>query len=109
MSRETTESRVDSLEIRMTQLEQLPARIDNLASQVVQLRTEMRSEFSTVRGEIAEQGKTLRGEIAEQGKALSAKIDDQGTQMRVLHEEVIGRIALLQEGWSTPSRKPRKK
>jgi hypothetical protein len=31
------------------------------------------------------------------------------TQMRVLHEDVIGRIAVLQEGLSGAKRRPRRK
>jgi phosphoglycerate-specific signal transduction histidine kinase len=124
----------------VTLLEQLPARVEALASQISHLRTEMRAEFSAVRGEMTEQGttlartlrqemaaqgKALRQELAEQGKALRAEMADLGTslrtevaeqadvlrsefksdlrseigglatEMRVLHEEVIGRIALL--------------
>ena len=52
---QTLEFRVESLETRVTRLEELPARID-------------------------EQGVTL------------------ATQMRVLHEDLIARIALLREG-----------
>ena len=93
----------------MTELEQLPSKVDDVASQISHLRTEMRDEFSAVRREIAEQGATLRGEIAEQGATLRGEIAEQGAasaardealgiQMRVLHEDVIGRLALLQEG-----------
>jgi len=101
------ESRVETLEHRVSQLEQLPGRIDDLTSQISQLRTEMRAEFSAVRAEMAEQGAaitgTLRGEMTDQIGGLA-------TQMRVLHEEVISRIAQLHEGWRGPSRRrPRKK
>jgi hypothetical protein len=100
------ESRLDSLERHVTQLEQLPARIDALTSQVSHLRTEMRGEFSAVRTEMAEQGATiiatLRGEMAEQGASLA-------TRMLVLHEEVISRIAPLQEGWPRPPKPRRRK
>lgn len=105
------ESKVDSLDRRVTQLEQLPARIDGLTLQVSQLRTEVRIEFSAVRGEMAEQGASLRQVIAEQG-ALRQEIAVQGTKisdlaahMRVLHEDVISRIAQLQEGWSGQTRR----
>ena len=80
------DSRIESLEHRVTKLEELPGRIDDVTAQVSQLRTEMRVEFSAVRAEIAE-GAT-------------------GSEMRALHEDVISRIALLQEGWARP-RKPR--
>ena len=68
----------------MDLLEQLPARVAGLESQVVQLRDEMRAEFSAVRTE-------LRQEI---------RAGDQGTQrlMRVLHEEVLARIETLGRG-----------
>lgn len=134
MTPQPLESKVDSLEHRMTQLEQQLGPDDREPSQVVPLRTELRAECSSVRAEIAEQGKTLRAEIAEQGQALrgeiaglgqelrgeiagqgkslrgdieklGTRIDAQGTQMRVLHEEVISRIALLQEGQPASRRK----
>ena len=75
----------------MTRLEELPARIDDLTSQVSQLRAEMRDEFSAVGAEMAGQGARL------------------AAQMRVLHEDVIGRIALLQEAVTgAPRRRSRK-
>jgi cell division protein FtsB len=90
MPPQTIESRVTSLERRVTQLEQLPARIDDLTSQVSQLRTEARGEFSAVRAAIAERATAV--------------------EMRVLYEDVISRLALLQAGLSArPKRKPRKK
>ncbi len=59
----------------------------------------MRAEFSAVRGQMAEQGAALRSEIG--GLA---------TEMRVLHEDVISRIAQLQEGWPVPPRRrPRRR
>ena len=75
----------------MTQVEQLPGRIDDLTLQVSQLRTEMRVEFSAVRAE-------LRSEIAEQGAASAGRDEALGVQMRMLHEDVISRLALLQQG-----------
>ena len=88
MPPQALETRVTNLERRVTQLEQLPGRIDDLTSQVSRLRSEMRAEFSAVRGEIAS--------IA--------------THMRVLHEDVISRFALLQNGSpAQPKRKSRKK
>ena len=71
---------------RVTKLEELPGRIDDLTSQVSQLRTEMSAEFSAVRAEIA--------------------VRATGSEMRALHEDVISRIALLREGWAPPH-KPR--
>jgi hypothetical protein len=121
------EFRLESLERRVTSLELLPARMDDLVSQILHLRTEMRAEFSAVRSEmggmgaalgqeIADQGAALRQEVADQGAALRQEIADQGvtlrrdieglaTHMRVLHEEVIARIALLHEAPRARSRR----
>ena len=76
MVRQTLEKRVERLETRMNALEEIPARVASLESQFVQLRQEVRVEFSAVRSDI---------------KQL-------GTQMRVLHEDVIDRIKRLSEG-----------
>jgi uncharacterized coiled-coil protein SlyX len=111
MRSQTVENRLERLETRVTMLEQLPARIDNLASQIVELRTEMHAEFSAVgreighlqtglRGEMADLGAALRGEMTELRNSLRGEITDLGTQMRVLHEEVLARFALLDEGRS---------
>ncbi|MDQ3168848.1 MAG: hypothetical protein M3Q55_01775 [Acidobacteriota bacterium] len=67
----------------MTNLEQQLGPADPADPQVLPLRTEMRVGFSSVRTETA---------------ALGGRIDALSTQMRVLHEDVIGRIALLHEG-----------
>ena len=92
---QTIESRVEKLERRVGRLEELPDRIDDLTSQVSQLRTRMDAEFSAV-----------RAEIAEQGAASAARDEALGIQMRVLHEDVVSRIALLQNG--RPARARRK-
>ena len=83
----------------MTSLEELPGRFDDLAWQVSQLRVEMRGEFSVIRGEFS----AIRSEVADQVGGLS-------TQMPVLHEDVVARIALLHEGLSGgANRRPKKK
>ena len=80
------------------------------------LRAEVAEQGASLRAEIAEQGASLHAEIAEQGASLraeigvlSAKIDERGIHMRVLHEEVIARIALVQEGMASQPRRPRKR
>ena len=108
-------------------LEQLPERMDSLELQFVQLREEMRAEFSTIRSEIRagdEQTRLdLRAEIRagdEQTRTeLRAEIragdEETRTFMRVLHEEVLSRIAVLDEHWngsarsSRPVKAPRRK
>lgn len=77
----------------MTKLEELPARIDDLQVQILQFREETRSEFSAVRREIHE----LRRETSDQFDQTNAEIQQSRREMRVLHEDVISRIALLGE------------
>jgi len=79
MSPQTLVRRVEKLEERVTILEQLPDRIDDLTLQVSQLRDEMRGEFSAVREE------------------MRAGDEETRHQMRVLHEDIIARLTLLQE------------
>jgi hypothetical protein len=68
--------------------------------QILQLREEMRSEFSAIGGRIRagdeETRRSLRDEI-RQGDEETRRV------MRVLHEEVIARIAVV--GESRPSRR----
>jgi predicted nucleic acid-binding Zn-ribbon protein len=90
MARETLEKRVDNLDHRVTAVEQLPERVTALESQIVQLRGEMRSEFSAIQEEIREQGQGLRQEMRD----LFAQSE---RHARILHEDVIGRIAALRE------------
>ena len=100
MTPETLETRMDRLEHRVTLLEQLPARLDALGVQISQLRDEMRGEFSALRNEIKagddDVVRTLRKEIR-------ASTEEVMTHVRILHEDVISRLALIQEA------KPRRK
>ena len=79
MSPQTLVGRIETLEGRVTALEELPARIDDLTSQVLRLREEMRGEFSAVRTEMRELN------------------DETKRHMLVLHEDVIARLTLIQE------------
>jgi hypothetical protein len=92
--------RVEVLEMKVSPLEELPVRVAAVESQIVQLRTEMRDEFSAVRQEMGQLGTTLRQEM----RALN---EETRVEMRVLHEEVLDRISTLGEG--TPSRRRRKR
>ena len=71
------EARTAGLEARTAGLEAhtaaLTSRVERVELQIVQLRTEMKDEFSAVRRDVSELG----------------------TQMRVLHEDVIERISRL--------------
>jgi hypothetical protein len=137
MGRQTLTNRVEVLERKVEILEKLPERMDSLELQFVQLREEMRAEFSTIHSEIRagdEQTRTdLRAEIRAVDEktrtGLRAEIragdektrtelraeirsgdEETRTYMRVFHEEVLSRIALLDEHWngSARSRRPLK-
>jgi Fic family protein len=112
------EGRVLTLEQQMSELREIPARVSRLESNISQLRAEMRDEFSAIRGEMATLGDTLRGEMAA---GFGAVRDDMATfradmiagdeetrrHARMLHEDLVGRIALIQE--DMPRRTNRKK
>lgn len=110
MAQESLETRMDRLERRVEILEQLPERVTALESQIVLLRDEMRSEFSALRGEIRagdeQVVKTLREEIRagdeETRRVLTDRMeflyDANERYMRLLHEDLVERIARLKEG-----------
>jgi outer membrane murein-binding lipoprotein Lpp len=95
MAGKSLEARMDNLERRVEILGQLPAQVAALGSQMLQLREEMRAEFSATRAEtrtaIEESQRTLREEI---------KAGDEETrrQLRILHEDLVARIAMLGRG-----------
>ena len=91
MAPETVETKIQALEEHVTRLEQLPERMDRLESQFLQLRTEMHAEFSAAREDI--------------------RAGDEETRrfMLVLHEKVIGDIALLGEAGGPRAREGPKK
>lgn len=107
------ERRLRALEERMTALERLPdrmdrldarmdgldARMDGLDGRMVRLESGMR-EFRT---EVSDQFAAVRTELVSVDGRLSARIEDSRRETRVLHENVIGRFALLGEGLGTNS------
>ena len=113
MPSESIESKVERLEERVNAIEQLPARIDGLGVQILQLRQDMRDGFSALRTEMAagdeETRRTLRDEIRAGDErvtaVLSARIEDARRETRVLHENAIGRMAVIGEGLAALSEK----
>jgi len=92
MAGKSLDQRVDMLERRTEILEQLPEHVTALETQIVQLRDEMRVEFSATRAETRageeRMIQTLRQEIRD---------GDEETRrfMRILHEEVLERMKFL--------------
>ena len=98
------EKRVEALETRVTKLEQLPARMDRLELQIVQLRTEMRDEFSATRTE-------LRAEMRDTGAmivtTLTEQIEQSRRETRELFKELLARLATIQDHLDTRGKKKR--
>ena len=86
MPPQTIERRVEKLEHDVTSLQQLPARIDALSVQMSQLREDMVARFSA----------TEKAVIEGDERILA--------QARMMHEDVISRLALIQEGQPRPKR-----
>jgi len=120
MAHDPVIKRVEKLEKAVTALTGLPGevsqlsrRVGTLESQILQLRTEMKDEFSAVRHELGETRDNLLGVIESGSQATqqmfnevrqdigafrqetNTRFDGLSTQMRVLHEDVIERISRL--------------
>jgi hypothetical protein len=103
--------RVEVLEMKVGSLEELPARVAAVESQIVQLRTEMRGEFSAVRQEMRDLGGTLRTDMRalndETRADMRALNEETLAQMRTFHEEALDRIAKIGEGKRPPRNRRR--
>jgi hypothetical protein len=91
VSPESVENRLERLYRRVTTLEEMPERIDRLELQMLQLRGEMRAEFSAVRTEIRDGDAMVVTAVIEQ-------IEEARRHTSVLFEDGIGRIAVVGEG-----------
>ena len=97
--------RIQVLEQNVAALEELPARVSAVELQIVQLRDEMRVEFSATRGELRGEMRAmqegLRGEISAVHQELVALIthttEETRRGMRVLHEDLKSTIKTLGE------------
>ena len=89
----------------------LEGRTSALESQIVQLRSEMKDEFSAVRREMADLRVELKSDISSARQDLTSLLaqtrDSLSSQMLMLHEDLVSRIALIGEG--RPARKPRRR
>ena len=98
MPEQTLAARVENQERRLELLEALPERMGAVELQIVQLRAEMREQFSAirqVRAEIRAEGDAVRTELR---KEIRDGDEETRRYMRVLHEEVLSRMANIQEG-----------
>jgi len=124
MQPQPLERRVERLEQRVTVLEELPGRIDRLELQFVQLREEMRGEFSALRGESRvgdeETRRTLRDEIRAGDEETRREMRDLFGQLKgemsrlheelkahmlTLYEDIVAKFALFGEATAAAGRK----
>ena len=117
---EILENTVDDLRKWVGQVDAITARLDGFDVQFVQLRGEMRAEFSAVREEIRQGDEETRRSLGEEMSTSFGKLKEQIEQgddetrwsireeirrgdeetrrfMRVLHEDLVARIATLGE------------
>ena len=120
MQERSLDKRVDLVEKKMEALETLPDRVTRVELQLVHLRDDIRAGDEETRRVLREEiragdeetRRALRDEIRsgdeETRRVLRDEIrsgdDETRRYMRVLHEDVIARLATIQEG-----RRPRKK
>jgi hypothetical protein len=91
------EKRVEILEDEMQTLRELPDRVASLEVHILQFREEVRGEFSALRNDVRAGDEETRSQLRGEMRTLN---DATLTHMRVLHEDVISRIALLDEHWN---------
>jgi Skp family chaperone for outer membrane proteins len=100
MSAETFAERIVRLEARMSDLQELPARVHDLTLQVSQLRSDLSAEFSAVRGEMRALHEDVLARLDAHQEVLTrldADKDETRREMRALHEDVVGRLDAHQE------------
>jgi hypothetical protein len=90
-------------------LETLPARVAAMEWQIVQLRDEMRLEFSATREDLRALRQEMLGLIDETRTLIREGDEETRRHMRVLHEDVISRIAVIGEGLHRPARTGRRR
>ena len=82
--------------------EQLSDRLDGIETQFLKFADEVRAEFSAVRAECSAVRKEFRGESmgirGELREEIRAGDEETRRQMRMLHEDVIARLTIMQDG-----------
>ena len=94
MQPQSLDRRVTNLEQNVEKLEGLPDRVTALEVQISEFRAEVRAEFSATRAELRQDMRALNDETRAEMQALN---DETRAHMRVLHEDMIARFNLLEE------------
>ena len=102
--------RIEILEGDVNALRELPEQVSALASDLAALRgdvTQLRGNVTQFQVDVRAEFATVREEFAAVREEIRTGDEETRRQMRVLHEEVISRIALLDEGRKTGRRRKR--
>jgi chromosome segregation ATPase len=130
MPPQTIESRVEKLEEQVTNFQDLPGRMDALSVQISQVREDLGAQILQLREEVDARFDAVDARfdaVDARFDAVDARFDEVGarisatertlreeivagderilTQVRVLHEDVVSRLALIQEGQPRPRRR----
>jgi len=102
MQERSIPERLTILEQKVEVLESLPERISGVELQIVQLRVDMNAGFSALRDELREEiragDESLRAEIRTCRAEIRNGDEETRRFMRILHEDVIARIAAISQG-----------
>jgi hypothetical protein len=93
----TIDERVTILEQRVAILETLPARVEGVELQIVQLRVDVRAGFSALHAALVETGGEMRALKEEMRSEMRALNEETRSQMRALHEDTRADVRLLAE------------
>jgi hypothetical protein len=92
--------RIEILEGDVNALRQLPEQVSAVAADLAALR----GDVTRLHGDVTQLRGNVRAEFAAVREEIRTGDEETRRQMRVLHEEVISRIALLDEGRKTRRR-----
>jgi len=98
----SVESRLGSVESRLGSVE---SRLGTVESQIVQLRTDMSDGFSATLQIIESSSKATQTMFDETQKIIRQGDEETRIQMRVLHEDLVKRIAVLGEARARPRKR----
>jgi chromosome segregation ATPase len=104
---EMTELKVEMAELKV-EMTEFKAEMTEFKAEMTEFKAEM-IEFKAEMIEFKVEMTEFRADTTTRFAQVHADIEETRRQMRVLHEEVIGRLALLQEGLASNGRRRRKR
>ncbi len=99
--------RIEILEGDVNALRQLPDRVSAVAADLAAVRgdvTQLQGDVTRLQGDVTELKRDMHTEFAAVRDEIRTGDEETRRQMRILHEEVISRLALLGEGRKTRRR-----